>query len=108
MFITNHVKKLHENDILVVTSKIIALSCGNIISTDKRTEYLKKISTQIIKTPWALLTLTNQGWCINAGIDESNVQNGCITLPEDPFAYAQTLLTQLKKRYDEEIEEIKK
>jgi dihydrofolate synthase / folylpolyglutamate synthase len=99
IFITKHIKSLKENDILVVTSKIVALSSGNTIPHEARDRYLVTASMQTVSTPWAELTLTNEGWCINAGIDESNAQDGLITLPEKPFKYAHALLKKLKGHY---------
>ncbi|MCF7815715.1 MAG: coenzyme F420-0:L-glutamate ligase [Candidatus Pacebacteria bacterium] len=98
-FIVSHVKRLDDGEILVVTSKIVALSQGNIISHDMYTEYLKNVSMQSIQTPWATFTHTNEGWCINAGIDESNAQDSLITLPKKPFECAHALLKKLKRHY---------
>ncbi|MCR4285427.1 MAG: coenzyme F420-0:L-glutamate ligase [Candidatus Kaiserbacteria bacterium] len=99
IFIKKHIKSLQENDVLVVTSKIIALSNGDTITHETGDSYLATVSMQTVNTPWAVLTLTNEGWCINAGIDESNAQDSLITLPEKPFEYAHTLLKQLKGHY---------
>lgn len=99
IFITKHIKSLKENDVLAVTSKIIALSNGNTITREAGDRYLTTVSMQTVNTPWAVLTLTNEGWCINAGIDASNAQDGLITLPERPFEYAHALLKKLKRHY---------
>lgn len=98
-FITRHVKRFRENDVFVVTSKIVALSQGCVIKNSEREKHIQNVSVSTIETPWATLTLTGEGWCINAGVDESNAQNGCITLPEKPFGCAHTILGKLKKMY---------
>ncbi len=99
LFITKYIKKFNEYDILVITSKIVALSQGCVIPHDSYTKYMNTVSAHSVKTPWAILTLTSEGWCINAGVDESNVRNGYVTLPENPFEYAHILRKRLRKKY---------
>lgn len=98
-FIKQHISSLHEGDILAITSKIVSLSehrTGNL--SDKRSLILKE-AKQALETPWALLTLTADGWGINAGIDESNAQNKIILLPKDSFKTAGVLHEILKKYF---------
>lgn len=98
-YILEHVPTLSEESILVVTSKIVALSEGNTISKNEKEKYIQNISKKTIQTPWAVLTLGTEGWCINAGIDESNAHNEIITLPSDSFKIAHELVQQIKKHY---------
>lgn len=88
-FIKAHVPELQEGDVLVITSKIIALSEGRVGKIEDREKILRAESELIIETPWAYLTLTTRGWEINAGIDESNADNQL-------FYYLKILLLQLK------------
>jgi len=98
-FITGHVSSLKEGDILVVTSKIVALSEGRTGKIEDKKKLVMKESKKIIETPWALLTLMNDGWGINAGIDESNAYKKIILLPKNPFATAELIRKKLKKIY---------
>ena len=46
-----------------------------------------------------MLTLTHDGWCLNAGADESNAQQRLILLPKDPFVVASKIQKKLKKHF---------
>jgi len=94
---------LKNGDILVVTSKVVAVTQGRIshIATQKDFDKLVKAEAdQIIGHEAVTLTVKN-GICIPwAGIDRSNIPKGqAILWPKEPFKAAQTLLTQLKKKY---------
>jgi F420-0:gamma-glutamyl ligase len=41
----------------------------------------------------------NDGWNINAGIDESNAKEGIVFLPKDAFFSAEMIRSHLKKRF---------
>ena len=92
-------EKPTEGDIIVVTSKIIALSENRIGKIRDKKLLIKKESLKISDTPWASLTLTNEGWTINAGIDESNANNCLILLPKDPFISAEKLRKGIMKYF---------
>ena len=98
-FINNQIHSLEEGDIVVVTSKIVALSQGRVGEIKDKEKLIKQNSQRTIKTPWALLTLVNGEWCINAGIDESNAKNKIILLPKNPFEIAEQIQKKLKKRF---------
>jgi len=103
-FIFRFVPKLKEKSILVVTSKIVALSQGRVIagkiSEKEKEKWIKKESESYIKTKWCYLTFMNGHWCANAGIDESNAEtSGLILWPKDPFGVAEYLRKKLQKRY---------
>ena len=98
-FIQKHISTLDEGDVLVITSKIVALSEHRVGKIEEKQKIILKESKKVIETPWALLTLTNDGWGINAGIDESNAQNKLLLLPKNSFKTAELLLKQLKKNY---------
>ncbi len=93
------VSQITNGDILVVTSKIIALSQGRTISKKLKEEVIYKESEKVIKTPWALLTLTNQGWSVNAGADESNANKKIILFPNNPQEVAQKIRDALMKKF---------
>ena len=98
-FITEHVDIIAEGDILVITSKICALSENRVRDIIQKDKYIRQESKQIIETPWATLTLMNDGWGINAGIDESNANNTLILLPQNPFDTAHKLWKKLRHQF---------
>ena len=98
-FVCAAIPTLAEGDIVVITSKIVALAQGRVGVIEKKNAYVEKNAKRIIETPWALLTLTEDGWCINAGVDESNADNKLILLPRNPFAAAETMRKALIKRF---------
>lgn len=98
-FINKQISNLKESDIVVITSKIIALSQRKVGKKEDKEKLIKKNSQKTIRTPWAMLTFVNGEWCINAGIDESNAKEKIILLPEDPFSIAEKIRKVLKKRF---------
>lgn len=83
-FIRAHVKKIAEGSVLVVASKIVALSEGR---------------TALGKAPPMHLTMTDGMMMANAGIDESNADGKLVLLPKDSYASAARLRKELKKIY---------
>ena len=84
---------------MAVTSKIVALSQNRIAPLKQKNELIKQLSKKVLKTPWALLTLTNEGWCVNAGADESNADGAIILLPDHPHTVAKALQKFLMQHY---------
>lgn len=99
-FIKKHVSFLQEGDILVITSKIVALSEGRTGEIEKKRELILRESKKVIETPWAMLTLTTDGWVINAGIDESNANKKLILLPKNSFKTAEYIRKQLVQHFN--------
>ena len=101
-FICAHLKKLPENSVLVVTSKIVALSENRVVVAQTQTEkykYIKLESEFALKTKYVWLTLKDKMLMANAGVDESNANGKLILLPRDSFLSAHKLRLQLKKFY---------
>ena len=98
-FIKAHVSSLKEGSVIVVTSKIVALSEGRTGAISDKKKLILAESKKAIETPWALLTLGADGWGINAGADESNAEGKVILLPKDSFKTAELLQKKLKRRY---------
>ena len=98
-FIERHRVHFKDGDVLVVTSKIIALSENRIISLNKKDEHIRNVAQKIIQTPWATLTYIDSEWSINAGADESNAEHGLILLPLDSFRTARALELYFKKKH---------
>lgn len=98
-FILEYIPAVSDGDIIVITSKIVALSESRIIPLEQKKEYIRTLSKETIATPWADLTLTGDGWHINAGVDESNAHDGLIVLPSDPYRTAQQLQNALCRHF---------
>lgn len=101
-FIEKYIKKLPENSILVITSKIIALSEGRTVeyqSEKQKIALIKKESNLAFKTKIVWLTLKDGMVMANAGIDESNARGKLILLPKDSFQSAEILRKKLMKKF---------
>lgn len=99
-FILKYVKKIRENSVLVVTSKIVALSEGRTVKYENEKEKIKLIKQEsdfAIKTKLVWLTIKDGMVMANAGIDESNANGKLILLPKDSFKTAIFLRKELKK-----------
>jgi len=88
---------LEEGDILVITSKLVALSEGKVGKVEDKEKIIRLKAKWVLKTPWALLTFSQRGWEINAGVDESNTDGRIIYLPDNLWQIAEKLLNELKK-----------
>jgi coenzyme F420-0:L-glutamate ligase len=93
-FIFSNIKSFKESDILVITSKIVALSEGRVIyywNKKIKEEIIKKESTYAVKTKHTWLTIKDNQVMAGAGIDESNANGALILLPKDSFKSAQKI-----------------
>ncbi len=103
LFILKYVKKIPEKSILVVTSKIVALSesrTAEYKSEKQKIELIKKESNFTIKTKLAWLSIKDNIVVANAGIDESNAKGRLILLPKDSFQSAEILRKKLMQKFD--------
>lgn len=98
-FVVRHIPSISDGTILVVTSKIVALSQGAIAPLAQKKSLIRTSARAVIETPWAPMAFINNEWCINAGIDESNAADGVIALPHEPMKTARALWGALKKKY---------
>jgi len=101
-FILKYVKKLSENSVLVVTSKIVALSEGRTAdyeNVEEKIKLIKKESNFALKTKYTWLTIKDGMVMANAGIDESNAKGKIILLPNDSFESAKIIRTKLQKKF---------
>ena len=101
-FICTHIKNLKEDSVLVITSKIVALSEGRVreIKNKKTREELIKAESQwAMKTKYAWLTIRDNMVMPSAGIDESNANGKIILLPSDSFKTAHEIRNKLKRIY---------
>jgi coenzyme F420-0:L-glutamate ligase len=101
-FTRKYVPKLKDGSVLVITSKIVALSEGRtaVIRNEKEREKLiRSESDSALKTKYVWLTMKDGIPMANAGIDDSNGNGKLILLPKDSFKSAQTLRKELKRVY---------
>jgi coenzyme F420-0:L-glutamate ligase/coenzyme F420-1:gamma-L-glutamate ligase len=93
-----------ENDVLVVTQKIISKIEDRAIDLEMNdiSEVLKNESTEILrKRGETVIARTKHGFiCANAGIDKSNIDKGyALLLPEDPDKTARSLRRKINAEY---------
>jgi len=102
-YLQTHLTEVKNGDIIVITSKIIALSEGRTVSNptpDIKKAQAKIESEEIVETPWCLLTRRGNDWSANAGIDESNAQGKLILLPKNSQETAILIRQQLLKKFN--------
>ena len=101
-FILKYVKKIKENSILVVTSKIVALTEGRTAeykSQSQKIKLIKQESDFAIKTKLVWLTIKDNMIMASAGIDESNAQGKLILLPRNSFKSAELLRKKIRQKF---------
>lgn len=101
-FITQACPRLVNGSILVITSKIVALSEGRTAplgSARTKAALVKAESDFAVKTPYTWFSMKDGMFMAAAGVDESNGDGRYILLPRDSFAAARRLRTALKKHY---------
>ncbi|MFA6194962.1 MAG: coenzyme F420-0:L-glutamate ligase [Patescibacteria group bacterium] len=101
-FISGYLPHIPDNSILVVTSKIVALSEGRFIAdADETTKerVIKQESDIVLKTKYVCLTIKDGMAMANAGVDESNGNGSIILLPKDSFKAAAKIRSYFKKKY---------
>lgn len=101
-FIINYFKKIPEKSVIIVASKIVALSENRtaIIKDIKTKENLIRVESEIaIPTKYIWLTVKNGILMASAGIDESNANGKFILLPKDSFKAAHFLRKKLREKY---------
>lgn len=97
-----HLPRLRERSIVVITSKIVALSEGRIVPcpTERaRIRLIRQESRWAVKTKYTWLTLKDGMVMASAGIDQSNAFGQCILLPRDSYASAARLRQFLRATY---------
>ncbi len=101
-FILKYVKKIPEKSILVVTSKIVALSEGRVVKhihEKQKIALIKKESNLAIKTKHTWLTIKDGMVMASAGVDESNGNGKLILLPKDSFVSAAKIRSLIKNYF---------
>lgn len=101
-FILKYVKKLPEKSVLIVTSKIVALSEGRAVvfkNERQKVALIKKESEFALETKYTWLTIKDGMVMASAGIDESNAKGKLILLPKDSFKSAQLIRKELQRKF---------
>jgi len=103
--IDNSVRTLEEGSILVITSKIVAITEGRVIAKDENLKeelihqeadyYLPRSSNQYAVT----LTIKNNILIPTAGIDESNIDGHYVLWPQNPQETANQVRQQLRTKH---------
>lgn len=101
-FLDKYLPKIKEKDVVVVTSKIVALSEGRFCTVKNEKEkdaVIKKESDWGVKTKYVYLTIKDGDVLANAGVDESNANGKLILLPKDSYKSAQLIRAYLRKKF---------
>jgi len=102
LFIENYLPKITEKSIIIVTSKIVALSEGRFIKKNDaatKKKIIKSESDFILPTKYVYFTIKDGTVMADAGVDESNANNNLILLPKNSFLSAVKIRTYFKKKY---------
>ena len=94
-FVTKNIPKLKNGSVLVVTSKIVALSEGRTAPVQDRKKIIRAESNWALESKY--VSLTEKGGMIlaNAGVDESNADGKLVLLPKDSFKTAQKIRSNI-------------
>ena len=100
VFIKKHIPVITEKSIVVISSKVAALSEGRTADITQKEALIKRESSWRKKVlPQWWLTVRDGVVIVNAGIDESNADGKLVLLPKDCFQSASILRKQLRKLY---------
>ena len=98
--------RLHEGDIVFITSKVLAIHQGRCIKIEKGINKRKLVLQEAERyvenrTPYwdFILTIKDATLIPSAGIDESNGNGYYILWPEKPFEISEKLHNFLKKKH---------
>ncbi len=100
-FIDQYCPILREGDILVVTSKIVALAEGRLVTkwdNAKKQAIIKQESQLMIPAKYICLTVKDGMVMASAGVDESNGNGALILLPRDSWRVASAIRSHFRKR----------
>ncbi len=109
-FLDHHVGDIKEGDILVVTSKIIALAEKRIApkvnaTREEKHRLVQKEADYYLPASLSkynlMLTIKAATLAVNAGVDESNIDGRYyLLLPKNPYQSAEKIWRYLKKRFN--------
>lgn len=100
------IKELKENSVVAVTSKVVAIGEGRVVSIENQDkdeliiqESDKYLPRNLVPNEWAIYTIKNDMLVASAGIDESNGKGFYILWPEDPGLSAKNIWEFLRKKF---------
>lgn len=102
VFLEESLPLIREGSVIVVTSKIVALSEGRtaIIENDRtKEEWIRRESDYTVRGKYTWLSLKDGMVLSSAGIDESNANGKMVLLPRDSFRSAENIRKHVQKRY---------
>lgn len=103
--IDTYVPKLEENSILVVTSKIVSITEGSTIPLDKVnknelvTSQADKYLPKETNTFNVFVTIKDNVLAVNAGVDESNSNDGYVLWPKNVQESANKIWQYLREKH---------
>lgn len=100
------VKKLRDGDVVVITSKVLAIHQGRCIKIGPKISKLKLIKQEAdyykltrIKQQKFVLTIRNHVLALSAGIDESNANGYYVLLPRDVNKLLKEIWSYLRRKF---------
>jgi F420-0:gamma-glutamyl ligase len=102
-FMEKYIFSVAEKSIIVVTSKIVALSEGRFVekaNEETKAKIIESESDFVLPTKYVCLTIKDGVVMANAGVDESNANGSLILLPNDSFKAANKIRNYFKKRHN--------
>ena len=102
VFLDQYFLDIKEQSVLVVASKIVALSQGRavpMVEGSAKEQIIQEESQLAIPTEQVYLTIKDGLFMANAGIDESNADNKMILLPSDSFQSAEMIRNYFQNKY---------
>ncbi|MBP7740664.1 coenzyme F420-0:L-glutamate ligase [Candidatus Woesebacteria bacterium] len=111
-FLDKFVPKDLENKVLVVTSKVLALSEGSVVKPsgkyEKHSDEVHEIAKKLVDAYTEptdskyniMLTIIHNTLLMNGGIDSSNAQQHFVLLPKDPYKWATDIWNYLRKKHN--------
>ena len=100
-FIYKYIPSLQDSDVLVITSKIIALAERRTHDDiEDKEKIMVEESTATIKTAWGTIMTLHEGrWCAGAGIDESNAAGKLVLFPTNLDEETSSIRKELRTKY---------
>jgi len=101
-FLDRYLVRPAEGDILVVTSKIVALAENRLIpkiTAATKRKIIQQESEFRLATKYVYLTIKDGMVMANAGTDESNANGALILLPRDSFLAAARIRSHFRKKF---------
>ena len=101
-----HISELHENSIVVITSKIVALCEGSTAELSEHTkeELIQQESQLYLPAELSRygnhFTITGDTLILMAGVDESNADSHYVLWPKDSQETANSVRAYLQKRFN--------